>query len=112
MKHMEICIINVSVNLTSSWLTNEVDLISCKISVPSDFKSKINTPLELFKKLQNASQKQPSEVFCKKSCSKNFFNTHRNKTATQAFSGEHYEIYKNTYFEENLRTAASGSMRR
>ena len=35
-----------------------------------------------------------------------------NETATQALSCEHYEINKNTYFDENLRTAASGSMRR
>ena len=33
MKHMGICIINVSVNLIGSWLMNEVDLISSKISV-------------------------------------------------------------------------------
>ena len=30
----------------------------------------------------------------------------------QVLSREHHEIYKNTYFEENLRTAASGRMRR
>ena len=33
-------------------------------------------------------------------------------TATQALSCQHYEILKNSYLEENLRTAASGSMSR
>ena len=29
------------------------------------------------------------------------------ETPTQVFSCEYYEIFKNTYFEEHLRTAAS-----
>ena len=30
------------------------------------------------------------------------------KTPTQVFSGEYYKIFKNNYFENHLRTGASG----
>ena len=70
--------------------------------------------LVLFKTIQ----KQPSEVFRKKRCSLEFRNIHKktlmfetlfNKAPTQMFSCEYCEIFKNTYFEKHLRTAASNN---
>ena len=43
-------------------------------------------------------QKQPPEVLCKKAVVRTLFNS------------EYYEIFKGTYFEEYLRTAASGNV--
>ena len=52
----------------------------------------------------------------KKAVLKKFCNIYRKvadlqlyweKTPTQMFSSEYYEIFKNTYFEEHLLTAAS-----
>ena len=65
-------------------------------------------------------QKQPLEVFYKKSCFWKFRNIYRKTpvlesffdnfikkgTPTQIFSCEYCEIFKNTFFEEHLRTAA------
>ena len=74
-----------------------------------------------------ADQKQPPEVFYKKSCSKTFGNIHR-KTPTlesllnrvtclktcnvikkrlqrRLFSSEYCEIFRNTYFEEHMLQA-------
>ena len=67
-------------------------------------------------------QKQPPEMFCKKGVLKSlaiFTGEHlcrrllliklqacvRKETPTQVFSCEYCEIFKNTYFEEHLRTA-------
>ena len=62
-------------------------------------------------------QKQPLEVFYRKSCSLKFCNIHMKKTElesvfnkvvpTQVFSSKYCNIFINTYFEEHLRTAAS-----
>ena len=48
-------------------------------------------------------QKQPPEEFCKKVNSATLLKY----TPAQVFSCEIYEIFKNTYFEEHLRTTAS-----
>ena len=59
---------------------------------------------------------QPLEVFYEKSCSQKFRNSLRKvadlqpylkDTPTQVFSYEYCEVFKNTYFEEHLLTAAS-----
>ena len=61
-------------------------------------------------------QNQSLEVFYKKNCSKKVCNIHREKpeleslykkvVPTQVFSCEYCETFKNTYFEEHLRTTA------
>ena len=78
-------------------------------------------------------QKQPPEVFCKKSVLKKLRKFHRKtpvwkslfnkfaglqpcifikkETPTQVFSCEICETFTNTYFEEHLRTTASGQLR-
>ena len=64
-------------------------------------------------KVNSKKQKQPPEVLCKKRL---FLKISQNlqentcvgvQTLTQVFSCEIYEIFKNSYFEEDLRTAAS-----
>ena len=68
-------------------------------------------------------QKQPPEVFRKKIVLKDFAiftrkhlcwsllvsleSTLLKKTPIQIFSREYYEIFKNTYFKEHLRTTTS-----
>ena len=73
-------------------------------------------------------QKQPLDVFYRKSCSLQFRNIHRKtpvleslelqvwrsatllkETPTKVFSCEYCNIFKNTYFEENLSTIASAT---
>ena len=55
-------------------------------------------------------QRQPPDMFCKKSSSK-FHIIHRKtrvlETPTRVFSCEYCKNFKNTYFEEHLRTTAS-----
>ena len=62
-------------------------------------------------------EKQPSEVFCKKGCSKKFRKIHRKtpvpeslfyekETLVQVFSSEFYEIFKNTFFNRTPLVAA------
>ena len=73
-------------------------------------------------------QKQPPEMLYKKSYSWKFHNIHKKTPASeplydniagfvkkrlqQIFSSEYCEIFKNTYFEQHLRTAASLPERR
>ena len=63
-------------------------------------------------------QNQPLKMFYKKGIFRNFVKLRRkhlrwsfflikSKTPTQTFSCEIYELFKNTYFEEHLRTTAS-----
>ena len=53
-------------------------------------------------------QKHPPEVSFQKSCCQNFNNIHKKTPVLKSlFNSEHCEIFNNTYFEENLRTAAS-----
>ena len=66
-----------------------------------------------------ALQKQPPEVFYKRSCSQKFaiftgkhlcwslFLIREKETPTLVFSWEYCEIFKNTYFEEHLQMPAS-----
>ena len=49
-------------------------------------------------------QKQPPKVSYGKAIVKNFSGFHRK---TLLFNSEYCELYKSTYFEEHLRTAAS-----
>ena len=49
-------------------------------------------------------QKQPPEMFCKKWCS---YNIHGKTHAAPVFCCEYCKIFKNTYFEEHLRTTAT-----
>ena len=72
----------------------------------------------MFERVLNT-QKQPPEVFFKNSqnshekhmCQSLFIKKHegliKNETPTQVVSCEFCKIFKNTYFEENLRTATS-----
>ena len=72
----------------------------------------------MFERVLNT-QKQPPEVFLKNSqsshekhmCQSLFIKKHegliKNETPTQVVSCEFCKIFKNTYFEENLRTATS-----
>ena len=73
--------------------------------------------LNLFRASNVNGQKPPPNVLYKKSWSQKFRNIHRKTSCwslflikeapTQVFSCENCEIFKNTYFEEYLRTAAS-----
>ena len=38
---------------------------------------------------------------------KNYYQLYLKKTSIQVFFSEHYETFKNTYFEEHLRKAGS-----
>ena len=57
-------------------------------------------------------EKQSPEVFYKKTVLKSFstftgkHHHYQKETPTQVFSCEYCEIFRNTYFEEYLRTAA------
>ena len=66
--------------------------------------------------IYNFFQKQPPELFYEKGVLKNFCNIHRKvaelqpyeeETPKRMFSSEYCKIFKNTYFEEHLLTAAS-----
>ena len=53
-------------------------------------------------------QKQPPEVFYKETVVKKIGNIHRKKPLLESFFNSKYcEIFKSSYFEEHLRTAAS-----
>ena len=57
--------------------------------------------------------KHPLEVFCKRRCSvkegvlKNFACNFLKKTPAQVFSCKTWQIFKNIYFQEHLRTTVS-----
>ena len=92
----------------------------CKIFKNTYFEEHLGTTASVIYE----QQRQPSKVFCEKMYSRKFRKFHRKtpglsfsiklqafrptkETPTQLFSCEICEIYKNTFFEENLRTAAS-----
>ena len=55
-------------------------------------------------------EKQPPEVFCKKTCSQEFRKIHKKTlvpTLAQVFSCEFCEISKNTFLAEHVGTSAS-----
>ena len=52
-------------------------------------------------------QKQPPEVFCKKAVVKILTIFTEKHLFWSLFNSEYREIFKSTYFEEHLRTAAS-----
>ena len=53
-------------------------------------------------------QKQPPELFYKKTVVKKLaIFTEKKPLLGSLFNSEYYEIFKSTYFEEHLRTAAS-----
>ena len=53
-------------------------------------------------------QKQPPELFYKKAVVKKLaIFTEKKPLLESLFNSEYYEIFKSTYFEEHLRTAAS-----
>ena len=51
-------------------------------------------------------QKQPTEVFYKKAADKKLANSQKTSLFESLFNSEYCEIFKSTYFEEHLRTAA------
>ena len=62
-------------------------------------------------KQPTALEKQPTEMFCKKSCSQKFCKIHRKTPAPEYFFNKVRAatlFKKNTFFTEHLLTAASG----
>ena len=64
-----------------------------------------NVPI-IWENQKNLSQKEPPEVSCKRRCSQKF-RTFLGKTAVL---DSHLQAQANTYFEEHLRTTASGKL--